>query len=308
MHEVLELLGPTRMSSTATLSRFVAPRTIGRWLAGGRLVQLHPGWVTVPDLVDDWTVRAHAAASYCGGPLSHWSALAVHGLVEEYTRLHVTVPPGSRVRSAPWLRVHRSRLPCGLTTARGLVTTPASRALVDTWGDAHRTTAMRASPGLARAAVLRAVQRRSVQPTQVAAELDRRPNLPGRAALHELLRLVAGGSRSELEIFGLQHILAVPGLPECRRQHRVHLPDGPVLLDAAWPEVLLAVELDGAAFHGSEEARKRDLRRDATLAVLGWQTLRFSYRRATSDPTGCRAQIAEIYRHRLGNAPQTDIR
>ncbi|MGY2066181.1 DUF559 domain-containing protein [Blastococcus sp. SYSU DS0619] len=308
MHDVLELLGPTRVSSTAALSRFVAPRTIGRWLAAGRLVLLHPGWVTVPELVDDWTVRAHAAASYCGGPLSHWSALAVHGLGDEYTRLDVTVPPGSRVRSSRWLRVHRSRMPFGLATARGLVATPVSRALVDTWGDAHRATAMRASPGLARGAVLRAVQRRNVQPAQVAAELDRRPNLPGRAALHELLGLVAGGSHSELEIFGLREILTVPGLPECRRQHQVHLPDGPVLLDAAWPEVLLAVELDGAAFHSSEEARERDLRRDAALAVLGWQTLRFSYRRATSDPAGCRAQIARTYSRRLGNVPQEGIR
>ncbi|MGY1836257.1 DUF559 domain-containing protein [Blastococcus sp. SYSU DS0510] len=308
MHDVLELLGPARASSTATLSQFVAPRTVGRWLAAGRLVLLHPGWVTVPELADDWTVRAYAAASYCGGPLSHWSALAAHGLGEEYTRLDVTVPPGSRVRSSRSLSVHRSRMPFGLATARGLVATPVSRALVDTWGDAHRATAMRASPGLARAAVLRAVQRRSVQPDQVAAELDRRPNLPGRAALDELLRLIAGGSRSELEIFGLQQILTIPGLPECRRQHRVFLPDGPVLLDAAWPDVLLAVELDGAAFHGSEEARERDLRRDAALAVLGWQTLRFSYRRATSDPAGCRAQIAGIYRRRLGNVPRADIR
>ncbi|MGY1914129.1 endonuclease domain-containing protein [Blastococcus sp. SYSU DS0973] len=92
-------------------------------------------------------------------------------------------------------------------------------------------------------------------------------------------------------------------MPECRRQYRIALPDGPVFVDAAWPEVRLAVELDGAAFHGSEQARERDLRRDAALAVLGWQTLRFSYRRATSDPEGCRAQIAETYRRRLGVVP-----
>ncbi|MCF6734859.1 DUF559 domain-containing protein [Blastococcus sp. KM273129] len=308
VHDVLRLLGPARVASTATLSRLVAPRTVGRWLATGRIVHLHPGWVTVPELVDDWTVRAYAAASYCGGPLSHWSALAVHGLGDEYTRLHVTVPAGARVRSSPQLRVHRSRLPFGLTTARGLVTTPVSRALVDSWGDAHSATAVRASPGLARAAVLRAVQRRRVQPAEVADELDRRPNLPGKAELHELLGLVAGGSHSELEIFGLRHILTVPGLPECRRQYRVDLRDGPVFLDAAWPDVLLAVELDGAAFHGSPAARERDLRRDAALAVLGWQTLRFSYRRATSDPAGCRAQIAEIYCRRLGDVPQADMR
>lgn len=303
MHDVLDLLGPTRVASREWLSQVVSPRTVGRWLAAGRLVQPHPGWVTVPDLADDWTVRAHAATSYCGGPLSHWSSLAVHGLVDEFTRLDVTVPSACRVRSSRRLRVHRSQMPYGLTAVRGLVTTPVPRALVDTWGDAHRTAAMRASPGLARAAVLRAVQRRSVQPAEVAAELDRRPNLPGRTALDELLRHIAGGCRSELEIFGLQHILTVPGLPECRRQHRLDLPEGPVFFDAAWPEVRLAVELDGAAFHGSQEARERDLRRDAATAVLGWLTLRFSYRRAITDAAGCRRQIAQIYRQRLGVVP-----
>jgi very-short-patch-repair endonuclease len=184
----------------------VAPRTVTRWVAAGQLVRLHPGWVTVPDLADDRTVRAHAATGYAGGPLSHMSALAVHGVVaDEVTRLDVTVPSASKVRTSRWLRVHRSRVP------------PA------------------------------------------------------------------------------------------RRQHRVLLPDGPVLLDAAWPEVELAIELDGAAFHGSQEARERDLRRDAALAALGWLVIRFSYRRVTRDPAACRAQIAAADRSRLSVVPGPDI-
>ncbi|WP_346622579.1 DUF559 domain-containing protein [Blastococcus montanus] len=118
-----------------------------------------------------------------------------------------------------------------------------------------------------------------------------------------LLGLIAGGCQSELEIFGVQHVLDVAGLPACRQQHRVLLPDGPVLLDAAWPEVELAVELDGAAFHGSPEARERDLRRDAALAAAGWIVLRFSYRRLTRNPAACRAQIRAVYERRLGIAP-----
>ncbi|WP_166509630.1 hypothetical protein [Blastococcus sp. TF02-8] len=124
MHDVLELLGPTRVASTAFLAGRVAPRTVTRWLGTGQLVRLHPGWVTVPAFADDWTVRAHAATSYCGGPLSHCSALAVHGLVDEFTRLDVTVSSDSRIRSSRWLRVHRSGRPFGLTAARGLVVTP----------------------------------------------------------------------------------------------------------------------------------------------------------------------------------------
>ncbi|MDT0275945.1 DUF559 domain-containing protein [Blastococcus goldschmidtiae] len=55
------------------------------------------------------------------------------------------------------------------------------------------------------------------------------------------------------------------------------------------------------AFHGSREARERDLRRDSGLAVLGWVVLRFSYERLVSDPAGCRQEIEAVVRHRLAD-------
>lgn len=194
-----------------------------------------------------------------------------------------------------------------MAVARGVPTTTIARSLVDTWGSAHRAAAMRGFDTVARGAVLRATRERRVRPAELAAELPHRPNLPGRSELLQLLRLIATGSQSELEIFGVRHVLSIPGLPVPRQQHRVLLPDGPVLLDAAWPEVKLAVELDGAAFHGSPEARERDLRRDAALAALGWLVLRFSYRRITRDPEACRSQVAAVYRQRLGAVPSADI-
>ena len=304
MHDLPELLGPTRTSSVAALSAATSPRSVGRWIASGRLVQLHPGWVTTPELAEDWTVRAHAATGYAGGPLSHMSALAVHGVVDaEVTRLNVTVPAECRVRSSRWLRIRRSRNPFGIVRARGLPATPLARSLVDTWGDAHRPRAMRGFDSVARGAVLRATRERRLGIGELLAELQRRPELPGRGSLRELTALIAGGCQSELEIFGVRHVLDIPGLPRCEQQHRVVLADGPVLLDAAWPKVRLAVELDGAAFHGSPEARERDLRRDAALAALGWIVLRFSYRRLTGQPEACRAQIAAAYRARRSVVP-----
>ena len=58
----------------------------------------------------------------------------------------------------------------------------------------------------------------------------------------------------------------------------------------------MAVELDGAAFHGSADARERDTRRDVALAALGWVVLRFSYRRLTREPEGCRREILQVCR------------
>ena len=104
------------------------------------------------------------------------------------------------------------------------------------------------------------------------------------------------------------HVTDVPGLPSCRRQHRVFLPYGHVDLDVAWPEVRLAVELDGAAFHGSAEQRERDLRRDATLAAAGWLVLRFSYRRLVREPDACRAEIAAVHRSRLAARTPSRVR
>ena len=139
-------------------------------------------------------------------------------------------------------------------------------------------------------------------------QIELRPALPDRRTLTRLIAAVEDGSHSELELWGVQHVLRGPGMPAFVQQHPVRLRSGTIRLDAAVLRLKVAVELDGAAFHGSRTARERDLRRDAALAVLGWQTLRFSYRRATSDPAGCRAQIAEIYRRRLGNVPQAGRR
>jgi hypothetical protein len=304
VHDLVSLLGPTKTASTASLAAATSPRTVGRWIQSGRLVRLHPGWVTAPQFAEDWIVRAHAATSYTGGPLSHMSALAVHGVVDnQVTRLNVTVTDERKLRTSRWLRVHRTRTRPVVVRAGGLPATTAARSLVDTWGDAHRARALRGFDGVAREACLRATRERLVTPAQLRAELAARPELPGRASLVDLVGLITSGCQSELEIFGVKHVLAVPGLPPCRQQHRLVLPGGPVFLDAAWPDVKLAVELDGAAFHGSREARERDLRRDAALAALGWVVLRFSYRQLTRHPERCRAQIAAAYRSRLGIAP-----
>jgi hypothetical protein len=304
MHDLPALLGPTRTSSVAALSTAVGARSIGRWIASGRLVRLHPGWVTIPEFANDWTVRAHAATGYAGGPLSHMSALVAHRIVDtEVTQLDVTVPGDRRVRSSRSLRVHRSRNPVVVRQARGLPATSLARALVDTWAQAHRSRAVRSDAGAARGAVLRATRERRVTVRELDEHLDLRPELPGRAAFSELLFLIAGGCESYLEIYGVRHVLDVPGIPPCQQQHRLRLPFGLVKLDAAWPEVKLAVELDGAAFHGSVEARERDLRRDAALAALGWVVLRFSYRRLMREPEACRAEILAVYRRRLSLVP-----
>jgi hypothetical protein len=234
MHDLAALLGPHRTASTSTLHQSVDAGTVSRWVGTGRLVRLHPGWVTLPELAEDWTVRAHAAVGYSGGVLSHWSALHVHGLLREgVTRLDVTVPRHRRVRTSRWLRVHRSFRPCGEFRTRDLAVTSPARALVDTWAVAHRHGAMRGSDGVVRDAVFRAVRSRPATVGAIEGGLSGRRQLAGRPALAELLGFVSAGCRSELEIRGLRDVVTIPGLAVPLLQYRVDLPDGPVRLDAA---------------------------------------------------------------------------
>ena len=296
--DLAELLGPDGVGRITDLGARTSSSSVTRWLAAGRLVRPMPHVVVLPEAADRWRTRAVAAALSTDGVLSHHTALTVWGLAEEADRVHVSIDARRRAPArVRQLTVHRVTDLSG-TRRDGLVVTPLARTLVDAWGQAHSGRRGLRYPEIARAAVITAVRDSRTGVAAIRRELDRRPELPARPALAELLVLVDGGSHSELEIWGMRHVLAVPGLPPCRQQYRVELGPGVAFLDAAWPEAQLAVELDGAAFHGSAEARERDLRRDAALAARGWLVLRFSYRRLTREPAACRAEIAAVHRAR----------
>jgi very-short-patch-repair endonuclease len=88
-------------------------------------------------------------------------------------------------------------------------------------------------------------------------------------------------------------------MPRFSLQHRIVVSGRTFFLDAACEEVQLAVEMDGAAWHGSPDQRERDIPRDALLATVGWQTLRFSFTRLTGSPQGCRHEIRAVHAARL---------
>jgi hypothetical protein len=303
VHDLPALLGPMRTTSEAVLAREASPRSVQRWLSSGRLVRVHPGWVTLPKWSDEWTVRAHAATGYTGGTLSHTSALVAHGLIDRPGfRVDVTLPMHHRLRSGRRLRIHRSRRPCRLTMAGGLAATTVERALVDTWGDAHRGRRSSRYIDLTRNAVLRATREQKATMADLEAELVAVPRLPGLVQLRDLLTDAGRGSQSQLEILGLRALLAA-GLPPPQLQHEIDLGSATLHVDAAWPEVKLAVEFDGAAYHSSPEDWQRDLRRDAALAALGWVVLRFSWADVTERPTFCGQQVMAAYRRRCLDVP-----
>jgi very-short-patch-repair endonuclease len=298
-HDLPALLGPHGVARVSDLAGRVDRHTVGRWVADRRLLRPYRGVVAWPPAWEDWQTRALAAVLATDGTLSHVSALRVWRVVSEEGPVHVAVPAGRRALHARGVVVHRVQ---DLVTDRlgPFPVTPLPRAPADTWALAHGSAGHVRTVEVSRAAVIDCLRDRRVTCAQVRAETSRRPALPGRRELAALVGLVEHGCQSELEIWGVREVLRAPGMPRFVQQHAVALPFATVHLDAAVPELEVAVELDGAAFHGSAEARERDTRRDVALAALGWVVLRFSYRRLTREGEACRREIIAVCRARRG--------
>ncbi len=273
----------------------VSRGTVAHWLAAGRLVRIDTGRYALPPHARHWRTRVAAALDCRRAVASHATALALWGLVEHPPGpVHVTVDLTRSARGTPGVVVHRSERLEEWRRVGGLAVTTAERALVDAWG---RPAPLRRDD--VRAAAIAAVRRRLCRPADLERELARRPRLAGRAELARLVALLADGCQSELEIWGCLHVLRAPGMPPFVQQRKVMVRGERFFLDAAYDDVHLAVELDEAAWHGSREQRERDIRRDALLATVGWQTLRFGHRRLTTAPDACRRDILAARAARL---------
>jgi very-short-patch-repair endonuclease len=295
-YDVAAVVGAAGWATAEDLLRRVSPRTLGTWVAAGRLVRLRPGVFALPDAAGSWRTRVTAALAGREAVASWVTALALWELAEHPPgAVHVSVEPSRSARGSRGVMVHRS--PGAYADRRrvhGLPVSPVERALVDVWGrpvGVHRSDV--------RAAAIVAVRRRLCSAADLGFELSRQPRLPGRAELAPLVDLLADGCQSELEIWGCLHVLRAPGMPPFVQQRRVSVGGETFVLDAACEEVMLAIEMDGAAWHGSRQQRERDIRRDAVLATVGWQTMRFSYDRLTRQPERCQGEIRAAHAARL---------
>ena len=202
----------------------------------------------------------------------------------------ITVPPGVRLRSVDAVEVHSragfAMQPPNVVTRRGLVVTRLEDSLVDAWPLLPDDQRIRP--------VLQAVSERMTLPERLAMAVAERPRLSGRAALRTLVEKLAAGCHSHLEIFGADCVFTGPGMPSFTRQVRVLVDGQTYYLDVFAEQERVDFELDGAAWHSSPTQRERDVRRDAALATVGILTVRYTFQRLTSDPSGVRAEVAAI--------------
>lgn len=254
---------------------------------GGKVVQLFPGVYVEKQRRHEDHVRRVAALRYVNGrgALSHTTALAVWRVGwHEPNRavIHSTVPPAVRLNSQKGLVLHRHRGFRETHRRGGLAVVPLDQALVQSWP--LLPTDKRAG------VVIDLITGRHLTAAAVSRRLAETPKLAGAAELRRVLQLLADGCRSPLELWGALHVFTGPGMPPFRRQY----PVAGYYLDLYAEREMVAFELDGASYHASAVQRERDLRRDATLAALGIQVVRFTYLRLMSEPDEVRRQVLAI--------------
>lgn len=248
-------------------------RTIRRRLQVGTWQRVAPGLVDVGRT--RWDRQRRTLAAVMAGPAgtvaSHESAAALHDLADIALpkRPHVTVRRSRRAVEIDDVVVHTTLYPVEPEVVQGVPVTPIPRTLRD-------LAVVVTDRVLARA--VRDALRRG---TPSRALLDATPEgHPGSARLlSAVTREVEGGARRlesplEAECLGM---LQDTDLPAPVVQHPLLLADGRrVRIDLAWPEELVAVEVDGAGWHADALARAADRNRRDGLKALGWEIVSIS--------------------------------
>jgi very-short-patch-repair endonuclease len=110
---------------------------------------------------------------------------------------------------------------------------------------------------------------------------------PGSAGMCRLLVAAADRADSAAER-RLIRLLRAAGITGWTLGH----PCGPYLIDVAFPDVKVAIEIDGWAWHVDQDRFVNDRRKGNALVRAGWVVLRFTWHDLTGSPHAVIAQIA----------------
>lgn len=236
------------------------------------------------------------AACLAGGPsacVSHRSAAWLWGLDGADSQiLEISSPARVRMQG---VHVHRSTElgPSVTVIRRGLPVTKLPRTLVD-------LACVVTEPQL-EIALDYALSKRLVHADHLVHCIDEHGRgKKGVAGLRRALKSSGMGTGDSGLETKFRRIIHAANVPQPVYQHRVHDAQGYVgRLDAAWPERLLAVELDSFTWHGKRPQWRSDLRRGNRLLALGWRVIHLT----AEDLTLHRARTVLLLQHELGTPP-----
>jgi hypothetical protein len=213
--------------------------------------------------------------------VGRWAAARLLGLTRSSgsTDIDLLVPRGVRPRSTgPTVRTSTRLRDADTTRVGRFRCTDVAWTLADlaTAGDGPRIEGV----------VARAIAEEHCTLGELELLAERFRNVAGVASIRALLpagRQVVVGTRSRYEARFVQLVVA-DGLPRPLRNLRVTDADGTIrYLDAAWPDLLVSVEIDVHPAHHNEVGRSLDARRQNAL-VPDWSVLRFDDRDLDHHP------------------------
>lgn len=268
-------------------------------LATGRLERLHPGVYRLSGAPDSWEQNVMAAVLAAGGDAraSHRTAARLWEL-GRFEEIEITVGR-NRLPRLVGVTVHRSRDLCwdkGSVRNAIPVTTPM-RAILDLGAVADRDRVEHAlETGLTKR--LFSVRSIEVHRARVA-----RPGRRGSGVLRAVLDERALGAEPADGLLEprMALLLREAGLPLARFQFPF-FERGRFLgrIDFAYPDQMIAIEVDGHETHSTPAALDLDLQRQNALVLAGWTILRFTWRAVVRRPE----QVAAEIRRALGASVQ----
>ncbi|MCX5664752.1 MAG: DUF559 domain-containing protein, partial [Planctomycetota bacterium] len=125
------------------------------------------------------------------------------------------------------------------------------------------------------------------------------------ARLHSLAR---GGTQSHAER-QMRKLLYKNKFYGWKGNHRVDDANGRAIasIDFAKVDLMIAIEVDGHAFHSDRQAFERDRVRDSDLAVAGWLVLRFTWQKITKESQWVVQRVRDAIRLRSALPPVSPI-
>jgi very-short-patch-repair endonuclease len=239
--------------------------------------------------------RLLAATHACGdgSVISHRSAGALLGLLDESPVVIDVIAAGDRGRHIDGIRLHLVRPPRpGETgTFDGIPCTSPARTLVDLAGVVGERTL--------RSAFERAAARRGMLDIP-AIERSTDPRRRGIKVLQKLIEEWRGAApllnkrgklKSPLEAKVLPLIVR-RDLPAPLFNAPVEIVEGRIEVDFLWPDQRFVLEADSRDFHGTAVAFERDRWRDRELMRAGYSTLRVTHREAEEEADAVAGTVA----------------
>jgi hypothetical protein len=214
-----------------------------------------------------------AAVLSCGAHavVSHGSAAQVWQMpTPTPPRPEISVPHGVRARPGPRIRLHRIPVAAeDVEVVSGLPVTSRQRTILDCL--------LSLPPSQGRTLLDRALQRGWVQLPAIAAAVHDARGRWGIVRARTVLSGADPGTASDAERVA-QALLVAGGVTGWVSGYPLVVGGRVVaVLDIAFPEALLAIEIDGWAWHSDPERFQDDRRRQNVLVAAGWTVLRFTW-------------------------------